>query len=279
MEYHGMYYIGKLKLEAGKYILLDRDSIEPAYFENLSNNLTNKYLSNSGGIINGKLDIDGILQYHNQDIDDRYINADGDTVSRQLVVNYNQDVSSSTTGALIVKTAGDSLNIDGNEIQAYDGTSISELHLQNEGGEVRIGGNNSSDLIVNGDISTDSISLIGDSDWTVGTIDQVADIIIKNPNAAIKSDNGNLKLDAGASNITLNSFVQFSPQQYGQATIQAGTTEILIGGKNVTANSVIILTPCADVSPYVEITPPNFSIKISPETTSDSVINYLILSK
>jgi hypothetical protein len=76
----------------------------------------------------------------------------GGTVTDLLHVSYNDDVSATgADGSLIIgSTAGANIGIDNNEIMARNGAAASTLHLQDEGGTVRIGNSSGASLRVNG---------------------------------------------------------------------------------------------------------------------------------
>jgi len=134
--------------------------------------------------------------------------------------------------------------------------------------------------IMSGSLTVPHINITGSTDWSIGSANQRADIVIKNPNTEIRSENGDVILNASANKIIMKSPVKFSADQFGSATIPADSSTITITDKNISSGAVILLTPCDEVSgaPYAQInTDGTFDIKLSETVVTPTVINYLIL--
>ena len=126
------------------------------------------------------------------------------------------------------------------------------------------------------------INITGSSNWNIGSANQCADIVIKNPNTEIRSENGDVILNAAANSIVMKSPVKFSENQFGSATIPSDYSSISVNDKNVSGDAVILLTPCGEVSgaPYAQInTDGTFDIKLPDTVIVPTIINYLILEK
>ena len=74
--------------------------------------------------------------------DGRYVNKSGDTMTGSLQINSNIDAKLGSGGSLVVGyTSSDNIAVDGNEIMARNNGSVSDLHLNADGGDVKIGNN------------------------------------------------------------------------------------------------------------------------------------------
>ncbi len=138
------------------------------------------------------------------------------------------------------------------------------------------------DANISGTLTVPQIYITGGTDWNIGSANQCADIVIKNPDTEIRSENGDVILNAAANSIVMKSPVKFSENQFGSATIPSDYSSISVNDKNVSGDAVILLTPCGEVSgaPYAQInTDGTFDIKLPDTVIVPTVINYLILEK
>ncbi|MCK5852592.1 hypothetical protein KAH27_06135, partial [bacterium] len=73
--------------------------------------------------------------------------------------------------------------------------------------------------IMSGSLTVPHINITGSTDWNIGSANQCSDIVIKNPNTEIRSENGDVILNASTNSIVMKSPVKFSENQFGSATI------------------------------------------------------------
>jgi len=231
------------------------------------------------------------------DIDDRYVNADGDTMNGTLKMgSFNRHVfkfNHVNQHAIGVKNSdqGNVLSFFANNIFHFntisedaETTQIASLKLEIRPDYSQFFHtlNVSDDVNVSGTLTVPQINITGSSDWKVGSANQRADIVIKNPNSEIRSENGDVIINAAANKIVMKSKVKFSADQFGSATIPTDFSTISVTDKNVSSGAVILLTPCGEVSgaPYAQINADGtFDIKLSEAVITPTVINYLILEK
>jgi hypothetical protein len=87
----------------------------------------------------------------------------GTRVDGGLHVNTNWDTSATDMDGLVVGTAGGNrVSIDDNEVSSFNGTSVGQLNLNNDGGDVRIngsGGPGSGGLAIGTTVSNSSVAL------------------------------------------------------------------------------------------------------------------------
>ncbi len=230
-------------------------------------------------------------------VNDKYINADGDSISGTLKMN--------TLNRLIFKfndqnrhaigiqdsSSGNVFSFLANNVIDFKTIAEDAETTQNSSLKLRITPNYSRfyhTLDVNGDanisgmLTVPQINITGSSNWNIGSVNQCADIVIKNPNTEIRSENGDVILNASTNSIVMKSPVKFSENQFGSATIPSDYSSISVSDKNVPGDAVILLTPCGEVSgaPYAQInTDGSFDIKLPDTVIVPTVINYLILEK
>jgi len=134
--------------------------------------------------------------------------------------------------------------------------------------------------IMSGPLTVPQINITGSSHWDIGSVNQRADIVIKNPNTEIRSENGDVILNAASDKIVMKSKVKLSSDQFGSATIATDTSMAHVTDKNVSGSAVVLLTPRGEVSgaPYAQVnTDGTFDIILSDTVSVPTVINYLIL--
>ena len=104
---------------------------------------------------------------------ERNLNASGGYFTSQVHINHDTDTNTSnSSGSLIIGPKnGAHLSFDKNEIMARSGSSISHLYLNADGGDVSIGGNNSTSasLYVNGPISTNKSIEVNNPNYSTET--------------------------------------------------------------------------------------------------------------
>ena len=230
-------------------------------------------------------------------VNDKYVNADGDSISGTLKMNtLNRLIfkfNDQNRHAIGIQDSGSGniLSFFANNVIDFNTITEDAETTQNSSLKLRITPNYSRfyhTLYVNGDanisgmLTVPQIYITGSSNWNIGSANQCADIVIKNPNTEIRSENGDVILNAAANSIVMKSKVKFSPDQFGSATIPSDYSSISVNDKNVPGDAVILLTPCGEVSgaPYAQInTDGTFDIKLPDTVIVPTVINYLILEK
>ena len=230
-----------------------------------------------------------------QNVDDEYVNVNGDTMNGSLkmktfkrqVFKFNHE----NRHAVGIKNSnlGNTLSFFANNIFHFNTITEDAETTQNSSLKFEIRPDSSqfyNNLYVNGDanisgtLTVPHINITGSTDWRIGSANQRSDIVIKNPNTEIRSENGDVILNASANSIVMKSPVKFSANQFGSATIPADLSTITVTDKNVSNGAVILLTPCGEVSgaPFAQInTDGTFDIKLSETVVTPTVINYLIL--
>ncbi|GEM_PF-2190156 len=238
-----------------------------------------------------------------QNIDDRFLNAAGDTLTGDLNANGKRitnlpapDAAGDAVSRGYLDTATNALRgAINNELTAtyathgyVDTKQFGPANIAN--GAVSLAKLNTASVDTRYIANTGAqqlqgpLALAGAGDWQVGSAAARADIVLKNPAAQIRSASGDLSFSAPANQaIRLQSFTHFSAEQFGRATIPANDQEVHVTDKPVTSSAVILLTPCGAVpgAPYaqIDVDGTTFWIKLSAPVARDTVINYLILAR
>ena len=120
-------------------------------------------------------------------------------------------------------------------------------------------------------------------DWVIGDSENVGNILIGNSDGVIASSEGDLKLQSSSGKIEALNFLSHSSMQTWYATVSNGSQSEFVSVPGITANAIVLLTPCQNMTTtyWVEIDTASegFHIWLGDKQASNCRFNYCIMRK
>jgi hypothetical protein len=136
---------------------------------------------------------------------------------------------------------------------------------------------------MSGSLSVPALTVGGMGDWYIGSSTCRADVIMAHAQGEVRSLSGDLKLNAPGNAVRLMAPLAYASNRCGRVTLLNGSGSVFVPCSGLTADSLVILTPCGIVPSqlYADISgTTGFYVRLSYSNVEEDVpVNYVVFER